>query len=104
MCINVHFYLGCAVVLACRDVTRGKTTASEVRQAQQEAGFKANATVQRLDLMDLGSVVQCADSIATSGQPLHILINNAGIYDLSGVLLCLCSPRPNGQTWTCLLT
>jgi retinol dehydrogenase 12 len=71
-------------MLACRDVAAGDQVAKEVEKAQKAAGHPSHAIVQHLDLSDLKSVKECVTKITASGEPLHILVNNAGIYDMSG--------------------
>jgi NAD(P)-dependent dehydrogenase (short-subunit alcohol dehydrogenase family) len=73
-----------AVILACRDVAAGGRVAQEVEAAQKAAGHPSHAVVQHLDLSDLKSVKDCASRITASQGPLHILVNNAGVYDMSG--------------------
>jgi len=63
---------GARVVLACRDPGRGEAAAERIR------ALEPTGTVElgRLDLFDLGSVRTFAASI---GDPVDLLINNAGI-------------------------
>jgi retinol dehydrogenase 12 len=76
----VHF----AVILACRDVARGQQLAAKVAAEQLAAGVPEAVDVVQLDLTSLESVEACAAQVRGMGQPLHILINNAGIFDMSG--------------------
>lgn len=76
------------MILACRDAAKGAQVAIEVERAQKAAGFRPSTVVQRLDLSELASVEQCVADIQASGRPLHILVNNAGVYDLSGAMRC----------------
>ncbi|CAN5263354.1 SDR family oxidoreductase [soil metagenome] len=62
---------GATVTLACRNVAAGERAASELK----EAGAGA-VGVARLDLAELGSVKDFADSWAG---PLDMLVNNAGV-------------------------
>ncbi|CAM2929042.1 oxidoreductase [Prescottella defluvii] len=57
---------GAHVVLACRDVDKGRAVA---------AGLGENAEVRKLDLADLASVQEFAASIDS----LDVLVNNAGV-------------------------
>jgi NAD(P)-dependent dehydrogenase (short-subunit alcohol dehydrogenase family) len=61
------------VLLACRDA--GK--AEPVLRAIADAGGKA--TLLSLDLGDLASVRHCAKEVLAREEPLHVLINNAGL-------------------------
>ena len=64
---------GAEVTLAVRNVEAGQKVADEINATA--AGAKAK--VGRLDLSDLSSVRGFVDS--WGGQPVHILINNAGV-------------------------
>ena len=64
---------GAKVWLACRDA--GKT--APVLQAIARAGGSAQQLV--LDLADLTSVRACASAFLSNAEPLHLLINNAGL-------------------------
>jgi len=57
---------GAHVVLACRNIAKGEAVAREIG---------TNAEVRKLDLADLASVREFADSI----ESLDVLINNAGV-------------------------
>ncbi|MFE6410251.1 oxidoreductase [Streptomyces sp. NPDC057837] len=61
---------GAHVVLAVRDVERGRAAAATVRGSTE---------VRRLDLADLSSVRAFADAWR---EPLHLLVNNAGVMML----------------------
>ena len=67
--------VGAHVILACRNVDKGEAAA---------AGMTGDVQVRRLDLQDLASVRDFADSVAA----VDVLINNAGImavpYALTG--------------------
>jgi retinol dehydrogenase 12 len=64
---------GAKVWLACRDVAKSEP----VVQAIARAG--GNAQLVALDLSDLDSVRACAKTVAATSDPLHVLINNAGL-------------------------
>jgi len=64
---------GAKVWLACRDLAK----AEPVLRAIAQAG--GSAELVRLDLADLDSVRACAKSVLERGEPLHLLINNAGL-------------------------
>ncbi|MEE2033951.1 oxidoreductase [Rhodococcus chondri] len=61
---------GARVVLACRDVDKGKEVAADLGD---------NAQVRRLDLADLTSVREFAADLADSHETVDVLINNAGV-------------------------
>lgn len=73
-----------AVILPCRDPTRGESVADEIRAAQKVSGCKADVKVLEMDLSSLPSVEACVKCVEGLHVPLHILINNGGIYDLGG--------------------
>ncbi|GAB6903704.1 oxidoreductase [Kineosporia succinea] len=58
---------GARVVLACRDVSRGEAAA---------AGMTGDVRVLPLDLADLASVRAFPERL---GEPVHVLLNNAGV-------------------------
>lgn len=66
---------GARVILACRDLTRARIAADEIRQRSGNG----NVVVKRLDLASLQSVRDLAKDIQENEQRLDILINNAGI-------------------------
>lgn len=65
---------GADVVLACRSVPAGEAVASSLR-----AKGTGSLRVEALDLADLDSVRAFADRFVAQKNPLHLLINNAGI-------------------------
>jgi NAD(P)-dependent dehydrogenase (short-subunit alcohol dehydrogenase family) len=66
---------GASVVLAVRDVEKGKHAAARIA----EGAPGANVTVQRLDLTSLDSVRAAADEVRTQHPKIDLLINNAGV-------------------------
>ena len=66
---------GGRVLLACRSAESGRRTIDEL------AGATGNEQLEllSLDLGDLASVRACADGVLARGEPLHVLINNAGV-------------------------
>lgn len=60
---------GAKVVVPARDLSKAETAL---------AGMP-NATVEKLDLMDPVSIDTFANKVVATGQPLHFLVNNAGI-------------------------
>ena len=67
---------GARVLLACRNEDK---TRAVVKELSDRAEFRA------LDLGDLESVRGCAERFLSSGEPLHGLINNAGLAGQRGV-------------------
>jgi NAD(P)-dependent dehydrogenase (short-subunit alcohol dehydrogenase family) len=66
---------GAHVLMGCRDATRGEAARSEVA-----AGASGPAPeVVPLDLADLGSVRDAAQSVADTVEGLDLLVNNAGV-------------------------
>jgi NAD(P)-dependent dehydrogenase (short-subunit alcohol dehydrogenase family) len=66
------------LILVCRDRGRGEDTVGEI------AARTGNRSVQLLlaDLSSQASIRQLADTFLATGQPLHVLVNNAGIVNL----------------------
>lgn len=71
---------GAEVVLACRDVARGRAAVERMKvdAAGPESAVGA-AEVVELDLASLDSVKRVAEAEVARHQPLHGLINNAGV-------------------------
>lgn len=65
---------GGRVLLAVRDVARGETVASSLREAHPDAQVE----VRRVDLLDLDSIRRAAEQIGQEAA-VDVLINNAGI-------------------------
>lgn len=66
---------GATVVMACRDPQRGEAALARLRQAVPGA----LAELSLLDLSSFASIRECARRELESGQPLKVLINNAGV-------------------------
>lgn len=66
---------GARVILACRDMTRARLAADEIRQKSGNG----NVVVKKLDLASLQSVRDLAKDVQENEKRLDILINNAGI-------------------------
>jgi NAD(P)-dependent dehydrogenase (short-subunit alcohol dehydrogenase family) len=72
---------GGRVYAACRSEEKGRAAvAGVVAETGNEAVFYLP-----LDLSDLASVRQCAKSFLALGEPLHVLINNAGVGGQRGL-------------------
>lgn len=69
---------GARVILACRDLTKARLAADEIRQ---QSG-NGNVVVKKLDLASLQSVRDLAKDVEENEQRLDVLINNAGNLQL----------------------
>ena len=72
---------GGRVYLACRSADKGRAAAADIVAA---TGNSAVAFVG-LDLADLASVRACAEEFLARAEPLHVLINNAGVAGQRGL-------------------
>ena len=66
---------GANVVLACRNIEKGKVAVERV----QSAGPRGSVTLAALDLSDLDSVAAFAATFAASHERLDLLVANAGV-------------------------
>ncbi len=72
---------GGRVFVACRSEARGSHAVASIVAATGNA----NVSFLPLDLADLASVRACADAFLATGQPLNVLINNAGLAGQHGL-------------------
>jgi NAD(P)-dependent dehydrogenase (short-subunit alcohol dehydrogenase family) len=72
--------LGLRVLLAARDGERGRAAAEALR------GAGLDVEAERLDVADPGSVAALGDRLAGGGRAVDVLVNNAAVYPLAGVL------------------
>jgi len=72
---------GGQVYVACRSEPKGRAAVADIAA---RTGNPA-VTFLPLDLADLGSVRRCAARFLALGQPLHVLINNAGVGGQRGL-------------------
>jgi NAD(P)-dependent dehydrogenase (short-subunit alcohol dehydrogenase family) len=72
---------GGTVFVACRSAEKGRAAAAEIAAA---TGNDAVVFLP-LDLADLASVRNCAAEFLARGEPLHVLINNAGVGGARGL-------------------
>lgn len=72
---------GARVYLACRSQQAGEAAAARI----QAAASGASVTFLPLDLADLASVRECAARFRALDEPLHVLVNNAGVAGQRGV-------------------
>ncbi|XP_037079280.1 retinol dehydrogenase 11-like [Pollicipes pollicipes] len=68
---------GARVVLACRDVSKGRVAANGIRLGLPPTG--GSLSVKRLDLTSLNSVREFVKDFNHTEQSLDVLINNAGV-------------------------
>jgi NAD(P)-dependent dehydrogenase (short-subunit alcohol dehydrogenase family) len=66
---------GAEVLLGCRNTEKGERALEEILESHPEA----KVSLLELDLADLASVESAAETVAGSGRPLDLLINNAGV-------------------------
>lgn len=72
---------GGAVHLACRSQAKGEAAVAAIAAATGSA----NVRYLHLDLADLASVRRAAEEFLALGEPLHVLINNAGVGGQRGI-------------------
>ena len=72
---------GARVHIACRSKERGEAAVAAI--AAQTGSDQVR--LLRLDLASLASVRQCAREFIALGEPLHVLINNAGLAGRRGI-------------------
>ena len=70
---------GARVFLACRSREKTEPVVAAIREAGGTASFVA------LDLADLDSVRACAGELLAAKEPLHLLVNNAGLAGVRGL-------------------
>lgn len=66
---------GAALILAARNLEKGKNAAAKIRNRYKDA----NIRVMQLDLSNITSIQLFATQVLEQEQQLHILINNAGV-------------------------
>jgi retinol dehydrogenase-12 len=69
---------GAHVFIACRSREKAEPVVAAI------VAQGGNAEIVKLDLADLGSVRDAADAVLAKGQPLHVLVNNAGLAGMRG--------------------
>ena len=73
-----------AVILACRSMDKGNLLCKEIHQEAEEAGgAPPRVQAMQLDLSSLASVQAFAQAWEQSSRPIHVLINNAGIFSMA---------------------
>ncbi|RTL65674.1 MAG: SDR family NAD(P)-dependent oxidoreductase [Pseudonocardiaceae bacterium] len=66
---------GAQVVMAVRNTAKGEAARNDILRANPSADLE----VRRVDLADLSSVREFAQTLIDDGRPLHTLVNNAGV-------------------------
>ena len=69
------------VYIACRSEEKGQAAVRAIAHASDNP----DVTFLPLDLGDLASVRECARQFLARGEPLHVLINNAGVAGARGI-------------------
>ena len=72
---------GARLFLACRSQDCGRRAIDEIAEQTGNRSLE----LLSLDLGDLGSVRRCAEAFLAAGEPLHVLINNAGVAGARGM-------------------
>ncbi len=72
---------GARLYLAVRSEERGRHAIEEIATQTRNR----NLELLSLDLGDLDSVRRCAETFLATGEPLHVLINNAGLAGAHGM-------------------
>ena len=72
---------GARLYLACRSEPAGRQAIEEIADQTGNRALELLA----LDLGDLDSVRRCAEAFLATGEPLHVLINNAGVAGSRGM-------------------
>ncbi len=73
---------GADLILPCRDPAKGVRFAQELQRAHPGCDVK----VIGCDLAALGQVQDAANQILATGKPLHVLVNNAGVFNFKRLL------------------
>lgn len=66
---------GATVVMACRNLEK----AAAARESVLAEHPSARIEIQQLDLASLGSIRRFADELVSTGRPIDVLLNNAGV-------------------------
>lgn len=66
---------GAEVVMPVRNAAKGEAAVATIRSAHPEARL----TLESLDLSSLASVAALGERLRAGGEPIHVLVNNAGV-------------------------
>ena len=72
---------GGRVYVACRSAAKGEAAVTAIKASSG----RDSVWFQPLDLADLESVRSCASAFLALGEPLHVLVNNAGVGGAHGL-------------------
>ena len=72
---------GASVYMTARSREKGEAAAASIKAA----AASDSVFFLPLDLADLDSVRSCADAFLARGEPLHVLVNNAGVAGVRGL-------------------
>ncbi|KXZ46560.1 hypothetical protein GPECTOR_42g769 [Gonium pectorale] len=90
----LHANSGEPVVLACRSAQRGEDLRKALLAAAAAVGKpEPSVEVRLLDLASLDSVRRFVAAWEAEKRPLHILVNNAGVFTIGGA-----APAPRSET------
>ncbi|KAJ3172820.1 Retinol dehydrogenase 14 [Geranomyces variabilis] len=67
------------LTIACRDTAAGQQAAAQLLTAAANAEH-VQVTVRRLDVADPASISELVAELEATREPLHLLVNNAGVY------------------------
>lgn len=71
--------LGAKVILACRNVDKGREAIEDIRNNCKNSTNVGSLVVAELDLSDLSSVRNCANTLLSTEEAINLLVNNAGV-------------------------
>ena len=66
---------GASIILAGRNAAKGERAVAQIRAAHPQAQIR----FEELDLASLDSIAQFAERLTSEGEPIDVLINNAGV-------------------------
>lgn len=67
--------------MACRNVQKAEDAAEEIKKSSEGLPDLGELVIKELDLSSLESVRKCAADILDTEKAIHLLVNNAGMYN-----------------------